>query len=114
MPRQKPAAVAPPGPDGSVIAFTAPVLADGDAVYPNNMLVVQNNSGATITLTIQTGGSAGNYAIADPTVTVAAATAKLIGPFDKALFAQPSGVDAGLVYIDYSAVTSVLRAVVAE
>lgn len=94
---------------GVTLPFTQPDAA-GDGVRPNAIVLVNNGSGSPITVTLVTGGTAGDYAIADPTVTVAAGEIKAIGPFS-ALFPQPSGVDTGWVYLNYSSVTSVTRAV---
>jgi hypothetical protein len=112
MPRQRPAAVSDtPGQAGAQITPTAPVLADGDAIYPNNVVVVTTTTTAC-TLTFQTGQTAGNYAIADPTQVQPAGQTWIYGPWSKE-FPQPSGTDAGLVYIDYSTVTGVTRYVLA-
>lgn len=66
------------------------------------------NTGAQITVTIQTGGTLMGEPVTDKAVVVPATTGdKLIGPFPPALYNQPSGADAGKVYVDYSAVTGV-------
>lgn len=96
---------------GTSINYSAPTV-EGDAVRPNTVLLIKNGSGAPITITLQTGGTVGDLAIADPTVSIAAGAEKAIGPFS-GVFPQPSGADAGWVYVDYSAVASVTRAAIA-
>ena len=110
MARTKVSAVTP-SVAGAAIAYSAPT-AEGDQVRPNTVLLVNNGSGSAITLTLVTGGTAGEYAVADPTVTVPAGAERAVGPFS-AIFPQPSGADAGWVYVDYSSVTSVTRAAIA-
>lgn len=108
MPRQFPATVHPSA-AGVQLAFTAPDAA-GDAVRPNAVLLINNAGGTARTVTLITGGLAGDLAIADPTVTVPAGQIVAIGPFSQ-VFPQISGADTGYVYVNYDAITSVTRAV---
>jgi len=66
-------------------------------------LYVNNGSGSSVTVTIQTPGTVDGLAVADRTVAVAAAAEKLIGPFPSGVYDQSDGA----VYVDFSAVTSV-------
>lgn len=95
---------------GTTVAFTAANV-DGDSVPTNAVVLVNNASGGAVTVTLVTGATAGDYAIADPTVSVPAATIVAIGPFSN-LFPQQSGADAGRVYLNYSAFASVTRAAI--
>lgn len=71
-------------------------------------LEVKNASASPITVTIQTPGTIDGLAITDRTVTVAATTGDvMIGPFPPGAYNQKSGSDRDMVYVDYSAVTSV-------
>jgi hypothetical protein len=110
MARTKVSAIAP-SLAGAAVVYTQPT-AEGDAIRPGSILLVKNGSGSTITLTLVTGGTAASYAIDDPTVTVAAGAEKAVGGFSS-VFPQPVGADAGWVYVNYSSVTSVTRAVIA-
>lgn len=87
--------------------------ADGH-MYPNSgkeKVRVANGSGASIDVTIQTGATYRGLALADKVVAVPAGETRFIGPFDRATYNQPTGADAGKVYIDTSAQTSVTLAV---
>jgi hypothetical protein len=72
-------------------------------------LIVRNGSGSTVTLTLPTPGTADGLAIADRTVSVAAAAQAHVG---LGAFAGIYGQADGSVNVDYSAVTSVTVAVV--
>ena len=105
-------AVAPVGPTGTVVALAAATDMEGDAVRLSNKIWINNGSLASVTVTLITGGTAEGLAVDDPTVTITAGQAKLIGPFP-AVFGQPAGVDGGWVFINYSSITSVTRACLA-
>lgn len=112
MPRALPAPVRPV-PAGVDPAYAAPTV-DGDAVPAGCYVAVRNGSAADITVTAVTGGTTDGLAVADVPVVVPAGGERLIGPFgNRDLWVQPSGTTAGLVHLDYSAVASVTRAVVA-
>lgn len=65
------------------------------------MLRVANASGMTSTLTFTTPGTAdGVLAIADLTAALLTGNTAWYGPFETGLFNQPSGADAGKIYID--------------
>lgn len=94
-------------------ALTGPV-ADGDIIDAGPVILeVANDSGASITVTVQTPGTIEGLAIADLAVAVPASGTREIGPFPPSVFAQPlDAVDGpGRVLVDYSAVTSVTRCV---
>lgn len=91
-------------------------VADGDIIDVGNVkLYVENNSGAPITVTVQTTAVSQGLDVEDLVVPVAAGQIALIGPFPPSLFKQPSdaAVGASRALIDYSDVTSVVRAAVA-
>lgn len=97
---------------GLAPALTAPTV-DGDVIDSNDAAVmVTNASGASINVTIQTPATAAGLAVEERIVAVAAAATKLIGPFPREIYGQPSGADKGRVYINYSAQASVTRGVV--
>lgn len=81
---------------------------DGHAVENNGRMFidVNNGGGAPITVTVQTPRTVDGLAVAELQVSVTNGVRRLIGPFPKATFDQP-GADAGKVYVDFSAVTSV-------
>jgi|SRR5688572_3556787 len=98
--------------DGAVIALTAAV-ADGDIADGGDgvFLVVDNASGGSINVTLQTEATWRGLAVADRVIAVAAGARKHI-PLP-AYLRQPSDAvtGPGQVLVDYSAVTSVTRAV---
>lgn len=89
--------------------FTAAIV-DGH-MFSNDgniWLEVLNNDASAKTITIQTGAvEQGDLAIDDRTMVVPAGQVGYIGPFPPSPYNQVSGADAGKVYIDYSATTSV-------
>jgi hypothetical protein len=109
-------AVSPQHPTASGVPITYGAVTagagNGDKVRPHSILIVRNASTAAITVTLITGGTVDGLAIADTTVTVAAGADVMIGPFAQH-FVQPSGPDAGQVYVEYSSATSVTRACIA-
>lgn len=95
-------------------ALTAPD-ALGDVVTPGNVfLYVLNGSGSPITVTVKSTKTVDGLTVPDLEVTVGAAATRFIGPFPKGTFARASDVsDPGKIHVDYSAVASVTRAVIA-
>ncbi len=89
-------------------AYTAAPL-DGHMIPGDGEVYihVKNAGAASINVTIQTGGTLMGEPVTDKVVAVPNGGERLIGPFPPALYNQPSGVDAGKVYVDFSAVTSV-------
>lgn len=80
---------------------------DGKAV-----LLVRNDSGGAITVTVQTPQIVdGDLAVGERVITVNASTYKAIGFLNPNVYNQASGVDAGKVYIDFSAQASITFAV---
>jgi len=70
----------------------------------DDFILVTNDYTDTVTLTVVTGGTVGGIAISDVDVTLAGTgTTKLIGPFNKSIFDQPSGTDVGKVYLNWNA-----------
>lgn len=96
---------------GTAVVYTAPTagVGNGDAVRPNNVIYIKN--GATpSSMTIKMGILVDGQAVTDRTVTLPASTDLIIGPFSTNV-PQPSGTDAGLVYVEYANITTVTRAV---
>lgn len=65
------------------------VATDNDYYFPNNgqcKLFVDNASGDTVTVTVETPGTVGELVIADKTVTLATAKVDLLGPFAPSVF----------------------------
>lgn len=101
-------------PDGLAPALTAPT-ADGDKFDAGRVLLYVDNTAGDeeVDVTVTTPATFAGRAVADAGGTVAAGAFELFGPFPRALFARPdSGSDAGLVYVDYSAVTDVVRGLI--
>lgn len=98
---------------GLLPALTAPTV-DGDVIDADQVgLWVNNASGASINVTIQTPATQDGLDLAELVVPVAAGAQRIIGGFPSRSFARPTGqVDAGKVYVDYSAIASVTRAVI--
>lgn len=82
--------------------------ADGEKFYNNGRTFVEvlNANAADCTLTFQTPRTVDGLAVAEHTVVVSQNERMLIGPFPTQTFNQTS-TDAGMVYMDYSAVTDV-------
>lgn len=70
-------------------------------------LHVKNGAGAPITVTVQTPGTVDGLAIADQAIVVTNAEERMIGPFPPGIYNQSDG----MVYADYSSVTTVTIAV---
>ncbi len=99
---------------GLALTHTAPNV-DGDIVdvERGTFLSVINGGGAPITVTVQTPGTVdGDLAIADRTVTVPVGTTPKLIPLTSVKYRQPVGdANVGRALVDYSAITSVTRAV---
>jgi hypothetical protein len=99
---------------GLTLTFTAPNV-DGDIVDVGRgtFLSVINGGSGPITVTVQTPGVVdGDLAIADRTVTVPVGTTPKLIPLTSVNYRQPvSDANAGRALVDYSAITSVTRAV---
>lgn len=113
MARATPTPVAPTL-DGALVTFGA-AAADGD-ILPTGadvMLLVTNGGGSPITVTIQTTRVVDGLDVEDAGGAVANGTTRVFGPFAARNFAQASDAVVGpnQVLVDYSAVTSVTRAV---
>lgn len=102
------------GPAGGDLTMGTPAVSpNGDIVDlgSRNFLVVRNGSGAPITVTIDTTSTLAGLALPDRTVTVAAGAINII-PLSDDYYEQLSGSDIRRGYVDYSAITTVTRAVV--
>lgn len=114
----QPVATRAAGEDGTRDVITPTVLSDAGTTmtlaaasgdghkFPNTgreFVVVTNSYTATVTLTVVTGGNAGGIAISDVDVSLTAGQSKIVGPFNTAIFNQPSGSDAGRIYLNWSA-----------
>jgi len=100
---------------GTVVTFGAATV-DGDIlpVGSNVALLVTNGGGSPITVTIQTTAEKGGLAVADAGGAVPNGASRVFGPFPASLFAQDADAVEGpnKVLVDYSAITSVTRAVI--
>lgn len=96
---------------GLVPTMSAPV-ADGDSVPWGSryVLVVDNADVSGITVTVQTPKTVDGLAVAENAIAVAAGNRAYI-PLDAESFRRATGADIGRVYVDYSAVANVTRAV---
>jgi hypothetical protein len=100
--------------DGAAISYTAPT-AEGDAVQPGTALLVKNGSAGAITVTLVTDAVINGLAIADKTLSVGAGADVLVAvPRDTIYQETSAGATRGLVQVDYSAVTSITRASIAN
>lgn len=107
-------------PGGVAPNYTAPAVSpNGDVIDAGKvMLLVKNGSGASINVTVTATATVTGLLVSNLVVPVAAAAEEIIGPFPAKTFGQPAGAnqsggnDQGRVYVDYSAVASVTRAVV--
>jgi len=93
--------------------LTAPTV-DGDVIPTGQyFLMVTNASGASINVTAQTPQKVEGLDVAENIVAVPAAGTRMIGPFPAGTYGRPSGgADPGKVYVDYSAIASVTRALI--
>lgn len=100
--------------DGATYAFTAvdSTPGNGDAALPGTILLIDNGSGSSLTVTIVSGGSVEGLAVADYTVTVAAGAKRAILVPGGPTWVQPTGTTKGRVHIDYSSATTITRAAV--
>lgn len=103
----------PVTPAGLAANYTAANV-DGHSVATSDIVHVRNAAASAITVTIQTPATVAGLAVADQTVSVPAGGDRFIGGFRADAYAQPSGTDAGLVWVDFSAVTSVTVAALAR
>jgi hypothetical protein len=102
-------------PDGLISPVFSAANVDGHWVDPGDLLIVRNTNGATRTVTVVSGATFGSLAVADVAVVVPATTGEaIIGGLRADVFAQPSGAQAGKVYIDFSAVTGVTVAAIRQ
>ena len=96
---------------GATVTQTA-FTADGISMPPGARLLVENTSGGSATITVQTPETVEGLAVGEATVTVANNAIKWIGPFAPATFVRPSGgSDAGLIWVDSSVTTGCTWAV---
>ena len=81
------------------------VAAANDAFFTNDgetLLLIYNASGSTVNVVFETPATllSEGLAIADATATVPTSETHIFGPFPTAYFSQPSGADAGKVYVN--------------
>lgn len=101
---------------GLVPALTAPAGVGptlGDVIDAGAVFLMVTAGATPTTVTVVSVPTVDGLDVADLSVTVAANTTRLIGPFPSRTFAQPAeSADAGRVYVDYSSVVTVTRGVV--
>lgn len=96
-------------PEGATVTLTAANV-DGHSIPGGggHILLVNNGGAGSINVTVQTPATVDGLAVAEQVVAVAAGQMRAIGPFRPTTYDRPVGaVDAGLVYVDFSGVTSV-------
>jgi hypothetical protein len=81
------------------------VAAANDAMFVNDgatKLYISNASGSTVNIVFETPATVLTeaLAIADKTATLATAKWAIFGPFPSSYFNNPTGADAGKVYVD--------------
>jgi len=89
--------------DGVTPTENAVAASDEFSNDGHTILIVENGSGGSLTVTITTPGTVDSQAIADRTVTVADGTKKAIGPFTRSVYNDSDGN----VTVGYSATSSV-------
>jgi hypothetical protein len=95
--------------EGLTVSLTAANV-DGHSIDGGGdvILLVENGSASSINVTVQTAATTDGLAVTDQVVAVAAGALKAIGPFRSTTYDRASGAtDAGMVYVDFSAVTTV-------
>jgi hypothetical protein len=86
---------------------------DGNSADVETLLIVHNGSGGSVTVTVQTPADVEGLAVAENALAVGAGDYAMVR-LATGVYGRPVGsADAGKVYVDYSAVTSVEVAVVA-
>lgn len=97
---------------GVVVTPTA-ANADGHWIDPDDILLVVNGAGAPITVTLVTPETRSGLAVADEAITVTNGTSKYIHvpKASQAPFLQPS-TNAGMIHVDFSAVTTITVAAI--
>jgi len=86
----------------------AAAVADGEKFSNDGrmFLHVKNGAAAPITVTVQTPGTVDGLAVAEQVITVTNAEERMIGPFPPGIYNQSDG----MVYVDYSSVTTITKA----
>jgi len=100
--------------NGTVVTPTA-ANADGHWIDPDDILLVVNGAGAPITVTLVTPETRAGLAVTDQTITVTNGTSKYIHvpKADQAPFVQPvGGSNPGMIYVDFSSVTTITCAAI--
>jgi len=93
--------------DSGLAAVYTAANVDGHWIEPGDIIHVVNGAGASINVTLVTGGTFRGKAVSDTVVAVVNGTSKFIRVNQADLYAQPSGADEGRVYVDFSSVTSI-------
>jgi hypothetical protein len=89
------------------------ITANNDVIDAGAVILeVSNGGGSSINVTVNSPLTCDGLTVGPLVVAVAAGATKRIGPFPPATFARTIAPDVGRVYVDYSAITSVTRAVV--
>jgi len=93
-------------------AYQAVAAADDAAVVNDGAtkIVISNASGSTVNIVFETPVTVLSeaLAIADKTATLATAKVGIFGPFPAAYYNNPSGADAGKLYIDVDQAVSMV------
>jgi len=101
---------------GLVPVLTAPAgigAANGDVIDAGVVSLMVTAGATPTTVTVISTPTVDGLDVEDLSVTVGATSTRLIGPFPARTFANPVGAtDPGRVYVDYSSVATVTRAVV--
>ncbi len=77
-----------------------------------HFLHVKNGGGGATVCTVQTPKTVDGLAVAELIVSIAAGEERMIGPFPPGTYNQPSGADAGMVYVDFDVLTTVTLAAI--
>lgn len=84
-------------------AVDTPLHATDGAMFANNgetRLWLKNGGAGVHVITIPTPRTVDGLAVADKTYSIPAGAYALLGPFPTGTYNQPSGADAGKVYVD--------------
>ncbi|NIH81689.1 hypothetical protein [Amycolatopsis viridis] len=90
--------------EGITPALTGPPNSDGDVIDTGRVfLVVDNASGASLTVSVQTPVTVDGLDLEELAVTIPSGTRRYIGPLKPSTFGRLVGTpDAGRAYVDYT------------
>lgn len=85
---------------------------NGDTVPANSIVYVENGSGGVLTVTVKMPNPLDGQTVTDKPVAIANGAKVIFGPFTSNMKQLAGAADAGLVYLEYSTITTVTRTVI--